>query len=149
MYLIAQHHRVFLLFSFIPEIDDEQKVIGALTIAKDLTPLRRSEQALSQREQELRTLVDNLPISVVRYDEQYRRIFFNPSFLKTFSTSAEKIYGSTPKQQWFATNITGAQFTEVLETAKTHRKNSRNPGRVAKFNWFIKLLCVKNRTRIR
>lgn len=52
---------------------------GALAIGRDITQSRKAETALRRREQEFRTLVENSPDLIERYDHQCRRTYINPA----------------------------------------------------------------------
>ena len=57
----------------------------------DITERKRSEQALIVREQELRTLVENIPDIIIRYDSNLRRIYVNPAWEKASGLSANDV----------------------------------------------------------
>jgi PAS domain S-box-containing protein len=54
----------------------------------DITERKRAEQALTVREQEYRTLLENIPELLVRYDTDLRRIYVNPAWEKASGLSA-------------------------------------------------------------
>jgi PAS domain S-box-containing protein len=64
----------------LPEHEADGRVIGALMISRDITKRVAAERALQRREQEFRSLVENSPDGIVRYDRDARRIYMNPSF---------------------------------------------------------------------
>ena len=49
------------------------------------------EQELSEREQGYRTLVENLPDLIVRYDSNLRRTYVNPAWQEASGLSAEEV----------------------------------------------------------
>lgn len=49
------------------------------------------EQAVRVREQEYRTLLDNFPDLIVRYDTECRRIYVNPAWKKASGLSADEV----------------------------------------------------------
>jgi len=57
----------------------------------DITDRKRSEQALIIREQELRTLVENIPDIIIRYDTGLRRIYVNHAWEKASGLSAKDV----------------------------------------------------------
>jgi PAS domain S-box-containing protein len=59
----------------------------------DITAQKRAEEALSRREQEYRTLLDNTPDLIVRYDKDLRRIFVNPAWEGASGYSAKDVIG--------------------------------------------------------
>lgn len=72
--MITSHIRI------VPERVADGSVVSVLAVGRDITQLRRTEQELRIREQEFRTLVDNSPDVIVRYDPEGRRIYVNPAF---------------------------------------------------------------------
>lgn len=56
----------------------------------DITERKRTEQALVASKQEFRTLAENLPASIVRYDQNARPVYLNPAARRklAFGTSA-------------------------------------------------------------
>ena len=56
----------------------------------------RSEQILRKREYEFRTLTENLPDNIVRYDRQCRAIYCNTKMIQTLSVKPEIMFGKTP-----------------------------------------------------
>lgn len=55
------------------------RVDGVLSIARDVTQRRQAEIVLRRHEQEFRTLVENSPDLIERYDQQGRRVYANPA----------------------------------------------------------------------
>jgi PAS domain S-box-containing protein len=72
-----------------PLIDKYGKMIGILGIGHDLT-------AIKDLEDQLHTMLDNLPDVIVRYDRQCKRIYVNPEFEKVTGISAENALGQDP-----------------------------------------------------
>ncbi|CAB3721898.1 sensor histidine kinase [Trinickia soli] len=71
--------RVFEL-RHIPEQDSEGRVVSVLGVARDITWLRAMETALRDSERAFRTLAENAPDPIIRYDRECRRIYVNPEF---------------------------------------------------------------------
>ncbi|MDB6065549.1 MAG: multi-sensor signal transduction histidine kinase, partial [Pedosphaera sp.] len=70
-YSVCQHVR------FVPEWDRSGQVVSALTIGRDIT-------ALKEAEGKLRTVVENFPDFIVRFDREYRFHYVNPAVAKAF-----------------------------------------------------------------
>lgn len=64
----------------VPVCDADGRVTGVLGVARDITERDRIEKTLAAREREFRTLAENLPMSIARYDRSGRRIYVNPRF---------------------------------------------------------------------
>jgi len=56
----------------------------------------RSNRILSSREQEFRTLAENMPDNVIRYDLQCRVRYFNLALTRSFASHAQPVLGKTP-----------------------------------------------------
>lgn len=67
---------------FVAERDGDGHVLGALAIGRDISERKRMELLLQAREQEFRTLAENSPDIIVRYDRNCRRIYVNPAHRK-------------------------------------------------------------------
>lgn len=78
----ARGERVFEIRN-LPELDHEGKVVGVLGMARDITERKAAEEALIVREREFRTLAENLPDCVIRYDRQGRMTYVNTALRKT------------------------------------------------------------------
>ncbi len=64
--------------TLVPELDTDGKLISVLGIGKDMTDIYRMQDTISAREKEFRTLVENLPDNVIRYDKECRAIYVTP-----------------------------------------------------------------------
>ncbi len=64
---------------------------GFITTYTDVTERRRVDQALQTSEQQYRTLVENLPDFVVRYDRALRRLYVNPAWERGSGLSADEV----------------------------------------------------------
>ena len=76
--------------------------------------------ALAAREQESRTLIENSPDSIVRFDLECRRTFVNPTFEALSSNSAQSLLGKKPTELPGGLNgkIYEAKIKEVITTGK-------------------------------
>ena len=64
-----------------------------LALVRDISERKRGEQALVAREREYRTLVDNLPDCIVRFDADGRQLFVNAAVEKTFGVPRATFIG--------------------------------------------------------
>ena len=83
------------IFTITPEFDAKGRVTGVLAIGHDITELKRGELRLQQREREFRSLAENMPDCVVRYDTQCRACFMNHAILSSVAPAALPIIGET------------------------------------------------------
>ncbi|WP_188705545.1 bifunctional diguanylate cyclase/phosphodiesterase [Silvimonas iriomotensis] len=64
----------------VAERDADGSVRGALTIGRDITEFKRVQAQLMAHEQDFRTLAENSPDLIVRYDHDTRRLYANQAF---------------------------------------------------------------------
>lgn len=76
----GNNRTLYSLVRFAAELDSQGRIVGAIAIGRDYTVQKRLEQELVRREQAFRTLVENSPDVIVRYDRDCRRIYINPAF---------------------------------------------------------------------
>lgn len=67
-----------------------------LTVARNITLRKQTEEVLAVREREFRTLAENLPDFLSRYDKQCRMIYINPLLEAHFGKGLEQVQGKTP-----------------------------------------------------
>jgi len=82
----------------VPEYDREGRVVSVLSITRDVSEARRAEKALHLHEQELRSLVENTPDTIARYDRHCRRIYANPRMLADLGAPLEEALHKTPTE---------------------------------------------------
>lgn len=88
----ATGERVYLARA-VPELDAHGQLVGVISTARDITPLKRMESELAARAREFHTLVDHLPDVVARYDLQLRRTYVNAAFHAVHGTTDEDVLG--------------------------------------------------------
>lgn len=82
--------------TLVPLRDAGGRIHQLVGIAHDLTERVALEAALSARERVFRTLVENSPDLIVRYDRECRRVYVNPAFARMHEQPAERLLGKTP-----------------------------------------------------
>ncbi|MEW5904816.1 MAG: PAS domain S-box protein [Pseudomonadota bacterium] len=80
----------------VPVYGADGHVVGVLGVARDITARKRMEEALVQREQEFRTLVENSADTVARYDRELRRVYANPAFGELVEGGVAALVGKRP-----------------------------------------------------
>jgi PAS domain S-box-containing protein len=100
-----------------------------LALARDVTKLASTERALRDSEQAFRTLAENAPDAIVRYDRNCRRTYVNPEFARVSGVSVEKLLGEP-------TDVLGAA-EEVAQQVQAKLKAIMESGVPDKFevNW--------------
>ncbi len=91
--------------------------IYTVPIIRDITERKQIEEVLRKREQEFRTLAENSPDVIVRYDREGRRIYVNPEFERVNRLSAQDVYGKTPVELSTELAPKADVFTEKLMAA--------------------------------
>ncbi len=79
-----------------PMRDNQGKLIGVLGIARDISERERSQRALLESEREFRTLAENSPDNVIRYDRHCRVSYVNPAMVRTIAPELLPIVGKLP-----------------------------------------------------
>lgn len=103
------------LIRITPELDDHGRAVGAIAIGRDYTEQKRLEQELVRREREFRTLAENSPDAIVRYDREYRRIYFNKAYKDMVGMETVNALGKTPLECWWLTSPSAEEYTERLQ----------------------------------
>ncbi|WP_347987040.1 PAS domain S-box protein [Methylomonas sp. AM2-LC] len=86
------------------------------TIMQDITARKRMEAQLTRQAVELRTLVENSPDAIIRYDNQCRRIFTNPAYLSLSEAMTVDVIGKTPMEFWSMLSPSAEEYTQRLNT---------------------------------
>ncbi len=84
--------------NLIPEFDDAGQVVRILGIGRDMTDIYRMQEELAARERDYRTLAENLPDLVFRYDRDCRRIFLNKAVESVSDIPSSDLLGKTPTE---------------------------------------------------
>ncbi len=92
------------------------RISGAIAVSRDITERKRMEDELRQREQEFRTLAENLPDILVRYDREGRRTYANRALLQRFAVTADQLIGQTLQDS----NPIGLPMMETYRRAMEH-----------------------------
>jgi len=77
------------------KLNDKWHAVGIL---RDITERKHSEEALFEAQQIFRTLVENSPDIITRYDRDCRRTYVNPTYLSVSGMQQQELLGSTPDQ---------------------------------------------------
>lgn len=75
---------------------------------------KQTEQLLRKREQEFRTLAENSPDMVIRYDRDCRRFYVNPAYERETGISAREALHSIPEAQW-QRDMPAEEYKAVLQ----------------------------------
>ncbi|WP_024953982.1 EAL domain-containing protein [Sulfurospirillum arcachonense] len=101
--------------SLVPEFDTDGKVISVLGVGRDMTDIYDLQDAISAREKEFRTLVENLPDNIIRYNTACQAIFVSPTMKRVYGDEAvAMIIGKTPQERAFNGHIP-EQYQQAIE----------------------------------
>lgn len=103
----------------VPEFAPDGKVTSMLAISRDIDELKRSERAF-------RTLAENAPDPIIRYDLNCCRTYVNPEFERVSGVTAEKLLGQPAGR-------TDGATPEVARRFRAKLKRIMASGAVAKF----------------
>lgn len=87
-----------------------------MRLRTEIAERKRMEQSLRNREREFRTLTENSPDIIVRFDTACRRVYVNPAYEKKNGIPGSALLGKTPTE--FSVNIypVAAVYQERIET---------------------------------
>jgi diguanylate cyclase (GGDEF)-like protein/PAS domain S-box-containing protein len=88
---------IWALVNAVPLFDEAGSVSQVIVSFSDISERRKAEQQLTTSEQLFRTLVENNPDHIARYDLNLRRLYINPALEKQFRVPLKKIIGKTSK----------------------------------------------------
>ena len=89
---------IFVDFVYLPMCEVDGQVSGIFLHGVDRTAEVRATLGLAQRERELRSVTENTPDALARFDRQLRHVFVNSVVEKMFGRSAAQIMGKTHRQ---------------------------------------------------
>jgi diguanylate cyclase (GGDEF)-like protein/PAS domain S-box-containing protein len=69
-----------------------------LLMLDDITEQRRAAEALAEREREFRSLADNVPDNIIRYDLAGRALYLNRTLERTLGCAAGELIGKTARE---------------------------------------------------
>jgi diguanylate cyclase (GGDEF)-like protein/PAS domain S-box-containing protein len=104
-----------------PMRDSMGNIIGVLGVAHDITERERTKLALQEREREFRTLAENLPDNIIRYDRACRVLYMNPAMERTIAPEILPIVGKLPfESDPDSEQIRGLQYLveQVMDSGK-------------------------------
>jgi PAS domain S-box-containing protein len=81
--------------SYSPVSADEGHLVGTAVITRDVTHLKRAEEAARTRERQLQLVTDNAPVLLVHLDTERRFKFVNKPYAARFGLDPRDIIGRT------------------------------------------------------
>lgn len=93
------------------------EVIGTVGYARDIGEQISLHKEVAKKELEYTELVQSIPLSIVRYNLQCKRVFINAHCVNFNKTSIDVALGKTPAEFWYPNlvGITGLEFQDILQ----------------------------------
>ncbi|HEX5338076.1 MAG TPA: PAS domain-containing protein, partial [Gallionella sp.] len=79
--------------TLVPEFDVSGKIVSAVCLGRDMTDFYRMQEVIAAREHEFRSLAENLPDNIIRWDCQGRYLYINPTHERLLGIPALEIVG--------------------------------------------------------
>ncbi len=119
---------VWMLVSTTPVYYDDGRFHGSLAMLTNITQRKQAEQRLATSERLFRTLAENAPINIARYDTEGRLRYFNPRLAANFPLPFEQIVGLRPEQ--ISTSLKSFQqaLSHTLESGEESSYELAVPG---------------------
>lgn len=108
--VLEQFHQHQL--DYLPVVNDQYHLIGVIAhpsivqaLSLVIQQLEHAQILLHQREQEFRTLVENSPDVIARYDSELRHLYINPAIVHEAERPAKDFIGKTCADLGFSAEI--------------------------------------------
>lgn len=85
----------YFIVSVSPLYDSKGEIMGSVHVARDINERKQAEKALIRSENKFRTLAENSPDIIIRFDRQSRYMYVNPATAEVYGYSQEEIIGKT------------------------------------------------------
>lgn len=84
---------LWLESSFTAQRDEENKLIGILTVSRDITERKRAEEALRESEERFRSAVERSLIGIAIIDDTFRYAYVNEEFCRMAGYGRQEMLG--------------------------------------------------------
>lgn len=141
-YIGADGREIYLLVSYTPIRDDEDKIIGVTVFAKDITELKRQEEELVQakrkveeKELEVEAILNSLDFYIFTFDTRMNLTFFNKAIadevlrrrnihIRTGESAVKKIHDFEEADYWQSLYERGLKG-EIIVTRREVNKEGK------------------------
>jgi PAS domain S-box-containing protein len=128
--LICKDGSPFWVFiSFKPLFNKDGDFTGSLCMFTDISERKQSEKALQESEIHFRTLAENSPDIITRFDRQYRHIYANPAAVESYGISLDEIIGKTQGEL--------GRETKKVKSWEVHLESSFVTGKTETMEYYI------------
>ena len=107
--------------SVVAQLNTGEKVAGLVLSSRDITERERAEEALAEREEQYRAVVENSSDYFMRYDKNFRHIYANRAALEVTGLPRDEYIGKTHREMGFAENLCKLweeRIQKVFDTGK-------------------------------
>ncbi|MGK7396162.1 MAG: CheR family methyltransferase [Candidatus Cyclobacteriaceae bacterium M3_2C_046] len=118
---IVEGENYYFYIKLVPEINQEtQKVETVLSITRDITALKKSELELAQSEHKWRSLVENTPDIIARFNQDLKHTFINPVVEALVGLPPQEFIGKDNQELGLIDNLdeSNQAISKVFETAE-------------------------------
>ena len=113
--------RIIVDASAKPIKDKKGQVIAAVGIFDDVTERKKAEEALRRSEVEFKTLAENAPDAIMRFDRNLRVLYLNPKDLEATGKRLEEFIGKTNDEMGMPAELCRL-WNGMFHRARTSRK---------------------------
>jgi PAS domain S-box-containing protein len=96
--LLPSGKKITIMGSAIPLRDADGKARGCLASFMDITERKKAEEALRQSERKFKSLAENAPDVIMRFDTNLRVLYLNPQVESAIGIPAESFLGKTNEE---------------------------------------------------
>lgn len=76
--------------------------VGTVGFARDMSEIQKLYAEASKSKSDYVSLIENLPLAIIRYNLDCKRVFINDYCVRVFGEPAEPLIGKTPTEYWYA-----------------------------------------------
>lgn len=114
----------WILESLISRWDQAEQCWIVTIVAIDITDLKRAEEALRQREQEFRALVENAPDVIMRLDRNLRFIYVNPEAEQQMGIPPAAFIGKAAEELGFPDSLVALWHSAIEQVFNTGQEQT-------------------------
>jgi PAS domain S-box-containing protein len=121
----------YYIANYIPLLDESGRVVEVLGMTNDSTQQRHVEYKLRRRDQELRSLTDNVPDVIGRFNRQLQHVFVNRQIEQITGLKVEAYLGRTVREMGISEELVclwETSLTQVFDSAQPASLEFTLPG---------------------
>lgn len=100
------------------------RIVGTVGYSRDITERLQLQEMLLRQEHQYRTLAENSPDLIIRYDRDCRRVYVNPTYEKVTGLNRADVLDAAPGAEW-ASETPVEEYHAILR----HVSETREPAR--------------------